>query len=201
LAQSKIFCLKKFFLLRVEKQKIVIFVREKQHSNTTMAKLVSANLSGDKLCTLTYTTTDGEMLSFDENAFDAKIISHSYADNGVIIFDNPISYIGDGAFYSRSIKGSSLKSVTIPDCVIRIGERAFYGCEKLTCITIPDSVSSIGGYAFDSCISLSNVIIGNGVTTIGNGAFCGCRSLTSITLHYLIASQQLQIVHFMVAVA
>lgn len=34
-----------------------------------MAKLVSANLTDDKLCTLTYTTTDGEMLSFDEDAF------------------------------------------------------------------------------------------------------------------------------------
>ena len=72
-----------------------------------MAKLVSANLTGDKLCALTYTTTDGEMLSLKESAFDAKIISHSYTDMGIVIFDKPITYIEDSAFKGKQTLSSN----------------------------------------------------------------------------------------------
>ena len=74
-----------------------------------MAKLISADLTNNKLCILEYTTTDGQMLSFKEDAFDAKIVSHTYTDIGKIIFDKPITRIGDKAFDCCS----SLTSVTI----------------------------------------------------------------------------------------
>ena len=73
-------------------------------------------------------------------------------------------------------------SVTIPDSVTSIEERAFYGCTSLTSITIPDSVTEIGVYAFSYCTSLTSVTIGNGVTSIGERAFYECTSLTSITI-------------------
>ena len=104
-----------------------IFVRVKQYSNTIMAKLVSADLTGDNLCTLTYTTTDGEMLSLKEGAFDAKIISHSYTDMGVIIFNGPIT-------------------------IIR--KEAFANCHTLMCLTIPDSVTEIDYKSFDDCANI-----------------------------------------------
>ena len=112
-----------------------------------MAKLVSADLTGDKLCTLTYTTTDGKMLSVKENSFDAKIISHSYTDKGVILFDKPITTI----------------------------EKAFIGCENLLSIVIPNSVTSIGSCAFYDCCNLSGIVIPDSVTSIGRHAFEGCR--------------------------
>ena len=73
-------------------------------------------------------------------------------------------------------------SVTIPDSVTSIEERAFYGCSSLTSITIPDSVTSIGNWAFSYCTSLTSVTIGNGVTSIGEWAFYECSSLASITI-------------------
>ena len=118
-----------------------------------MAKLVSADLTGDKLCTLTYTTTDGKMLSFRENAFDAKIISHFYSNKGVIIFEKPITLIGWKAF----LNCDSLTNVEIGNSVTEIGWCAFEGCTSLTSITIPDSVTSIGGGAFFGCTSLKSV--------------------------------------------
>lgn len=81
-----------------------------------MAKLISADLTNNKLCILEYTTTDGQMLSFDEDAFDANIVSHTYTDIGKVIFDKPITKIGEYAFSWRS----SLTSVTIPDSVTTI---------------------------------------------------------------------------------
>ena len=89
-----------------------------------MAKLISADISNNKPCIIEYTTTDGEMLYLKEDKFDAKIVSHTYTDVGKIIFDKPITKIGECTFYLCK----SLTSVTIPDSVITIGECAFQYC-------------------------------------------------------------------------
>ena len=48
-----------------------------------------------------------------------------------------------------------MKSITIPNSVINIGNDAFYNCDSLKNITIPDSVVSIGSWAFDGCDNLT----------------------------------------------
>ena len=78
-----------------------------------------------------------------------------------------------------------------------IGNRAFWGCNSLTCarnpalrffcqyltsINIPNSVTTIGKGAFYGCDSLTSINIPDSVTTIGDSAFNGCSSLTSITI-------------------
>ena len=90
-----------------------------------MAKLISADLTNNKLCILEYTTTNRQMLSFKGDAFDAKIVSHTYTNIGKVIFDKPIT---------------------------TIGERAFEDCDSLTSVTIPNSVTTIGYWAFSVCI-------------------------------------------------
>ena len=172
-----------------------------------MAKLISADLTNNKLCILEYTTNNRKMLSFKEDKFDAKIVSHTYTDIGKIIFDRPITKIGEKAFYWRF----SLTSVTIPDSVTMIGVGAFNGCINLkefkgkfatdggrclimdntiiayveasgTTYTIPENVTMIGVRAFSDCSSLTSVTIHDSVTNIGDGAFSGCRRLTSVII-------------------
>jgi len=95
-----------------------------------------------------------------------------------ITIPNSVTSIGDRAFeYCRS-----LHSVTIPDSVTSIGDRAFEYCRSLHSVTIPDSVKSIGGGAFYRCSSLQSVTIPDSVTSIGSYAFEGCESLQSVTI-------------------
>ena len=63
-----------------------------------------------------------------------------------------------------------------------IYKHAFFVRHDITSITIPDSVSSIGERAFTSCEKLTSVMIGNGVASIGEGAFYNCKSLASVTI-------------------
>ena len=52
---------------------------------------------------------------------------------------------------------TGITSVTIPDSVTSIGNRAFSVCSGLTSITIPDSVTYIGEYAFRECTGLTEI--------------------------------------------
>ena len=61
--------------------------------------------------------------------------------------------------------------INLPNSVISIGAKAFYGCTGLTSITIPNSVTSIGDWAFYECSSLTSIEIPNSVTSIGEYAF------------------------------
>ena len=103
-----------------------------------------------------YTTSDNTKLfpKTDASLYGAILISNTYKDGqGVLVFD---------------------------DVVTSIGDYAFRDCTSLTSVTIPDSVTSIGNYAFAYCSSLTSVTIGNGVTSIGERAFYNCTSLESV---------------------
>jgi hypothetical protein len=57
---------------------------------------------------------------------------------------------------------------------------AFYGCYSLTSITIPNSVTSISNRAFFGCDSLKEIIIPDSVTSIGCDVFSYCNSLKEV---------------------
>ena len=97
---------------------------------------------------------------------------------------NSVTSIGERAFRNCS----SLTSVTIPNSVTSIGDGAFYDCSSLTSIIIPSSVTSIGYAAFYNCTSLTSVTIPNSVTNIGDYAFNSCTSLTSVTIPESVTS-------------
>ena len=96
--------------------------------------------------------------------------------------------ICDRAFAGGYDSHPSLQSITIPDSVTSIGDRAFDYCSSLQSVTIPDSVTSIGTDAFSHCSSLQSVTIPNSVTSIGNSAFSFCESLHSVTIPNSVTS-------------
>ena len=112
---------------------------------------------------------------YDKNASTLIFCPNKKAS---ITIPNSVTSIGDRAFYVCS----GLTSATIPNSVTSIGDYAFYGCSGLTSITIGNSVTSIGDYAFLDCSELTSVTIPNSVKTIGEDAFYGCSGLTSVTI-------------------
>ncbi|MDD6394679.1 MAG: leucine-rich repeat domain-containing protein [Firmicutes bacterium] len=80
----------------------------------------------------------------------------------------------------RAFEECSITSITIPNSVTLIDDCAFELCKKLTSINIPDSVTKVGKYAFNCCTALTSVTIGKSVNNIGNYAFATCTSLTDV---------------------
>ncbi|MGO9199783.1 MAG: leucine-rich repeat domain-containing protein [Limisphaerales bacterium] len=119
----------------------------------------------------TYTTNNGAITIAGYSGFGGEVVIPSEVGS------LPVTSIGVGAFASLS----DVTSVTIPEGVTTIDDRAFMNC-GLTRITIPDSVTSIGNYVFNACPNLSSITIPNSVTNLGNNGFCLCFSLTSVTI-------------------
>ena len=157
-----------------------ITISNNKYGISKTISVVQKGVSAEAQNVILYTSSKGNIVTpYKSNVFGANIVSNTYRDGqGIIIFDSPVTSIGEDAFYWCT----SLTSITIPDSVTSIGECAFVYCTSLTSITIPDSVTSIGYSAFYNCSSLTSVTIPDSVTEIGGSAFDGCTSLTSITI-------------------
>ena len=70
-----------------------------------------------------------------------------------------------------------IKTVTFTENVEHIPASLCMGLYNLTTMTIPNSVTSIGEKAFYNCSGIRTINMGNSVTTIGKDAFYGCDRL------------------------
>lgn len=72
------------------------------------------------------------------------------------------AFVRRGRFLLGSWDESSIEKVVIPNTISIIGDRAFWGCEKLHTVIAHDGIISIGDYAFTGCTSLSRLDFGMG---------------------------------------
>lgn len=87
----------------------------------------------------------------------------------------------DGDKYLAEYKGKG-GDVVIPDGIVWIDKKAFFGNDKITSVTIPKSCYNfISNYAFAQCVNLKKIVI-EGDIGIGVGAFECCINLESITV-------------------
>lgn len=95
-----------------------------------------------------------------------------------------IIHIPDGIEVVKRFSVSSplsIREVTIPDSVRKIGFIAFSGF-WIDSIIIPDSVQVLGESSFEGCSFLKSVVIGKGVKDIPSDCFSGCQDLVHLEL-------------------
>ncbi len=93
-----------------------------------------------------------------------------------VTIPNSVVSMGDYSFANCAVS-----SLTLGNSLEHIGNYAFYTCTSLRSVTIPNSVTDIGEHAFDFCINLSSLKIGTRVNYIGDNAFSN-NVITSVTI-------------------
>ena len=97
--------------------------------------------------------------------------------NQLISLDLPktLERIGDNAFY----KCNRLKSVKASS-IFELGKRVFYGCSDLEEFALPESLTKIGDECFAECRSLKEAILPLSISQVGKMCFANCTSLKKI---------------------
>lgn len=138
----------------------------------------------------TFTVTVAAATSkFDFDKTTGTITKYVESDTVVVIPSKingvTVETIGHGAF-----ERSAVTSVTIPDSVTAILDRAFANCFQLTNISIPNSVTSIGFSAFEHCTSLKSITLPSSLRNISMFLFHNCSQLTTIQIPDSVPSIQ-----------
>ena len=130
-------------------------------------------------------------VGYNENGFTyyidfydstARIVDYNGTSTDLVIPStlggSKVVCIGSSAFKNNT----NLTSVTIPDTVTTIENRAFSGCSNIKKLTLGKNVSEIGMHAFQRNIGLTTLTIPDSVTFIDTGAFGGCSKLREISI-------------------
>ncbi len=137
--------------------------------------------------------TLGTYAVVDKNAKTAQLVqSQVIGDKAVVpasitLADGQqysVVSVGDKAFWGMQ----KLASVQIEEGVQSIGARAFEECVKLTSVQIPSSVSTIGDDAFFYCTRLESAQLPEQLTQVSKGLFYGCTQLKAIDIPASVAS-------------
>lgn len=161
------------------------------------AEVISAKSVGGDV-TIVATITDGGKTYKVESIFDEAFDSNENVTS-ITVEGNNLLYVGDNAFQYCT----NLKTVTLPESVVSIGDGAFLG-SGLETFKMPP-VQSMGEGLFEDCYKLKSVelnsknvkvlpkdtffntgltsiTIPRGFTTLGERSIALCSNLTSVSL-------------------
>lgn len=123
--------------------------------------------------TIKITEGNGNTVDWQEYKYYGYAIPWRVSPQAKIIFDNNVESIGDYMF-----SGCKISDVSLSAKLKYIGECAFSGCNNLQSITIPNFVECIEDRAFVNCSNLKYVNLGNSKNlAIKYDVFNGCNSI------------------------
>ncbi len=111
----------------------------------------------------------------------------SYCDRlETVVFREGISALEiDDSFNTPVFEGcASLKNITLPQSLEKIGDKYFSNIPNLEKIVLPKKLTTIGAGAFYNCTKLKEIDFSSGksLKEIGSAAFANCSSLTAVDL-------------------
>lgn len=86
--------------------------------------------------------------------------------------------IGGWAFSSAS----QLTSITLPEGLEEIADRAFSGCTGIESLQLPSTLKVIGDRAFENMKKLTTIVLPDALESIGGAAFAGCKISGDVTI-------------------
>lgn len=96
-----------------------------------------------------------------------------------VTIPNTCLYLGNSAFADCI----SLENVSLSYSLTELNNFAFSGCTALKTVEVPSSVVAVGENVFYNCESLESVTLPSSVESVGGSLFSGCISLKSITIN------------------
>ncbi len=106
------------------------------------------------------------------------VIPEKVSNDGI---EYTVTEVADQGLVLFSDEKDTVKSVTIPKSIKRVGRDAFYKREMMESVTFSEGLSTIGINAF-SGTGLKSISLPSTLITIDNQAFMGCESLTNVTM-------------------
>lgn len=169
----------------------------------------------ERLCIANW-SSDGIGVTMADAAAVTTLSTYFQSNATIEYFDELQYFTGLTAIYGAGggtnctgafLNCTNLKSVTMPNTIITIGQGAFKGCTSLVSCPLPTSIKTIGEQGFWNCalqedVNLPNLtslsrfgFYGSGITKISNlgsitttgthgtyGTFQACSHLTEVTL-------------------
>ena len=108
---------------------------------------------------------------------DAEAFARNEHVESVTIPDS-VTHVNDKAF----LYCKYLKKIKLSKNLEVIGSDAFYGCENLETIELPDRLQKIFERAFSMCNSLKSIKLPEGIEIIAKSTFLGCARLQKISI-------------------
>ena len=94
----------------------------------------------------------------DQNPREQLSVNVQYIGSTRYVPQSDGSYVVDASGSGVFQGARNFTGLTIPDHILAIGNKAFYGCQMKS-IAIASNVKSIGNYAFYNCNQLTSVIL------------------------------------------
>jgi|GEM_PF-620999 len=118
-------------------------------------------------------TTSNADFSNSDLCFIKENIKYSVINkNSVAVASKP--YSGDLVIPNTVTAGNTFS-------VTKIGDYAFFDCDRLTSVTIPEGITYIGTSAFEDCEGLTSITIPESVTSFGRSPFRRCFGIRTLT--------------------
>ncbi len=118
-----------------------------------------------------------------ESCSALKAVKIEGTAKGELAAKDGIVYTAD---YTEVVFCPSMKEgkVVLPKTLVKVGEKAFFGCRNITSITFEDGsvCTEIESGAFSGCSKITELILPPQLKTIANDALTSCGSLTRLVL-------------------
>lgn len=116
---------------------------------------------------------------FGRNCLDGcSSLAHLEAAEGNAVFASENNVIYDKEKTRAIVAAQQVKgSLTLPDTLKTIGERAFYYCSSLAHVILPEGLTTIEADAFYGCTSLLEAVVPDSVQGLLESTFKNCEAL------------------------